>query len=139
MVIWESQSLDTRLPLAFKNDRPPFTEPDRRSQFGRSSFTRHPKLTQETTVYDEQFGRNRPIQIDRSSLADLPPHGANYFSSVRSYNKTSEAMNFISIYQCSFFCFFCYLLICDWSRGQNRPLDQSHFSKHQNKLIERLK
>jgi len=71
-------------PLAFKNDRPPFTEPDRRSQFGRSSFTRHPKLTQDTTVYDEQFGRNRPIQIDRSSLADLPPHGANYFSSVRS-------------------------------------------------------
>jgi len=50
-------------PLAFKNDRPPFTEPDRRSQFGRSSFTRHPKLTQETTVYDEQFGRNRPIQF----------------------------------------------------------------------------
>jgi hypothetical protein len=55
------------------------------------------------------------------------------------YDKTSEAMKFISIYQCYFFCFFCYLLICDWSRGQNRPLDQSHFSKHQNKFIERLK
>jgi len=52
------------------------------------------------------------------------------------YDKTSEAMNFISICQCSFFCFFCYLLICDWSRGQNRPFDQSQFSKHQNKFIE---
>ena len=28
------------------------------------------KLTQETTVYDDQFGRNRPIQFGRSSLAD---------------------------------------------------------------------
>jgi len=64
-----SQCPSTR-PLAFKNGRPPFTEPDRWSQFGRSSFTRHPKLTQETTVYDEQFGRNRPIRFGRSSLAD---------------------------------------------------------------------
>jgi len=33
------------------------------SQIGGSSFTRHPKLTQETTVYDEQFGRKWSIQF----------------------------------------------------------------------------
>ena len=52
-------------PLAFKNDRPPLAKPDRRSQFGRSSFAEHPHLIQETTVYDGHFGRN-----GGSSLAD---------------------------------------------------------------------
>ena len=39
-------SLCTALvPLAFKNDQPPLAKPDRRSQFGRSSFAEHPPLT----------------------------------------------------------------------------------------------
>jgi len=33
--------------------------PCRRSQFDHLGFARHPKLTQETTIYDEQFGENR--------------------------------------------------------------------------------
>ena len=32
----------SKAETGFKNGRPPVTEPDRRSQFGRSSFTRHP-------------------------------------------------------------------------------------------------
>jgi hypothetical protein len=49
----------------FKNDQPPLAKPDRRSQFGRSSFAEHPHLTEETTVHDGHFGRN-----GESSLAD---------------------------------------------------------------------
>jgi hypothetical protein len=46
------------IPLAFKNDQSPLAKPDRRSQFGRSTFAEHPHLIQETTVYDGDFGRN---------------------------------------------------------------------------------
>jgi hypothetical protein len=53
------------VPLAFKDDQPPLAKPDRRIQFGRSSFAEHPHLIQETTVYDGHFGRN-----GGSSLAD---------------------------------------------------------------------
>jgi hypothetical protein len=45
------------------------------------------------------------------------------------YDKTTEAMKRFQFINFIFFCFFCYLLICDWSSGQNRPLDQSQISK----------
>ena len=67
--------------LLLRLRRAPFAEPDRRSQFGRPSLARHPKSTQEMTVYDSQLGRNRRSKFGQPSLADLPPDRANYCSS----------------------------------------------------------
>ena len=48
--------------------------PSSRSQIGGASltkpFVRHPELTQETTLYGRQLGRNRRSQIGEASLAD---------------------------------------------------------------------
>ena len=52
--------------------QPSVAKPDRQSQSGQPSVARHPKSTQETRVYDGQFGRNRRSQFGQPNLADLP-------------------------------------------------------------------
>jgi len=81
MMLYNARTEIAKFLLLFRMRQPPFAKPDRRSQFGQPSFARHPKLTQETTVYDGHSGRNRRSQFGRASLADLPPDRANYFSS----------------------------------------------------------
>jgi hypothetical protein len=76
--------------------------------------------------------------------APKPPAVCHVSSSilVPQYDKTTEAMKRFPILSMFSFRFFCYALNCDWSRYQNRPLDQSQISTHQNKRkknIDKLK
>jgi len=59
--------------LLLRVRQPPVVKPDWRSQFGQPSFARHPKLTQETTVYDElkrRFTTNCSAVIGQANLAN---------------------------------------------------------------------